>query len=193
MNKKTIAHYCKPGISVSQIRDLIQSEADINQPALAGVAVAGATPLILAAYYNLVDVARLLLDAGASIDHVDSSGKTALMRSVEQGSRETTRLLLQHGAILQPDYRLIFAAQMGDGAEVNRLIEEGVSINTRDRGTDDTRGGTPVGWAAAFGQVDVVQRLLSSETPELEAALTLAIIEGHGPVIRLLEEELAGR
>jgi ankyrin repeat protein len=188
-----IAKYCRPGTSVTLVSDAIQAGEDVNEPATSDVAIAGATPLILASFFNLVDIARLLLNAGASVDKVDRYGKTAIMRAVEQGSRETCQLLLQYGAQLSSEYQLIYAAQVGDPTEVRRLLESGLSIHTRDWGTEDTRGGTPVRWAASFGHSDVVKLLLHSETGELEAAVTLALIEGNQTIVDLLDEELSRR
>lgn len=190
---KGIHSHCRPGASLSAVRDAIRSGADVNEHATSGVAVMGATPLILSSYHNLKEISEVLLAAGAILEETDRSGKTAVMRAVEQGSRETCRLLLQHGACLSPEYRLIYAAQIGDGVEVLGLLEGGVSIHAKDRGVDDVRGGTPVRWAAAFGHRHVVKHLLASDKHELEAALNLALIEGHDDVVNLLEEELRKR
>ncbi len=94
-----------------------------------------------------------MLKNNADVTALDASGKNAIMRSVEQGSRRTTKLLLTAGAKLSQAYQLIYAAQRGDTLEVQRLLDSGVDIDFRDHGLDDSRGGAAVIWAAAFGHL----------------------------------------
>jgi ankyrin repeat protein len=56
------------------------------------------TPLTYAAIYLPTDSIRLILDAGADINHVDNEGDTALIVTAGLGDHETVRLLLDYGA-----------------------------------------------------------------------------------------------
>ncbi|CAK9116812.1 unnamed protein product [Durusdinium trenchii] len=58
----------------------------------------GLTALMLAAANGHVEVARLLLNAGADKDLQDKKGSTALILAAQQGHAEAARLLLQAGA-----------------------------------------------------------------------------------------------
>ena len=54
--------------------------------------VRGSTPLILATYYDEMEIATLLLDKGAKIDAVDASGNTALMGVCFKGFTDIAKL-----------------------------------------------------------------------------------------------------
>ena len=51
------------------------------------------TPLMLAAYRNSVDVAKLLIDAGADVNAEAENGATALIIAEESGNTEVAALL----------------------------------------------------------------------------------------------------
>jgi ankyrin repeat protein len=58
------------------------------------------TPLMLAAQRNRLDLARLLIEAGADVNANNEAeiGDTALKKAVENGSAEIVELLLNAGA-----------------------------------------------------------------------------------------------
>ena len=56
------------------------------------------SPLLFAARYGQRDSARILLDAGASIDNVGSWRQTPVMEAVQARDVETAQLLLSRGA-----------------------------------------------------------------------------------------------
>jgi ankyrin repeat protein len=58
------------------------------------------TALCEAARRGRLEAARLLLDAGADLDHADSDGCTALMAAAGGGHLEVLRLLLGRGAVV---------------------------------------------------------------------------------------------
>ncbi|QYO63538.1 ankyrin repeat domain-containing protein [Leptolyngbya sp. 7M] len=58
----------------------------------------GWTPLMTAACYGRVEIARILIEAGAKIDARDKSGKTPLIIAAEFGSVGVVDLLVQAGA-----------------------------------------------------------------------------------------------
>ncbi|KAJ1922167.1 hypothetical protein H4219_000029 [Mycoemilia scoparia] len=63
----------------------------------------GSTPLICAACMGHCDVARAILEHGASVDAKDMLGWTALMWAANSGKKELVELLIRHGA--SPDAR----------------------------------------------------------------------------------------
>jgi hypothetical protein len=73
---------------------LIHAKADVN-------VVGGSddtTPLVEAAYYLSKEALKLVLDAGADINHKDIYGNTALMWAAGQGEDASVELLLERGA-----------------------------------------------------------------------------------------------
>jgi ankyrin repeat protein len=56
------------------------------------------TPLMIAAAWDKLDVARVLLNSGAHPNVRDDADKTALHLAAEHGDVELVRLLLEHGA-----------------------------------------------------------------------------------------------
>lgn len=62
---------------------------------------AGNTPLMRASYYNNLETAELLLQAGAFPDEVDSKGNTALMGACFKGFTALANKLLAGGANME--------------------------------------------------------------------------------------------
>lgn len=61
----------------------------------------GSTPLIIAALYGRPDVARLLVENGASLDATNKDGSTALITAAFFCRTETVAYLLDQGASLE--------------------------------------------------------------------------------------------
>ncbi|OBS24987.1 hypothetical protein FPOA_05523 [Fusarium poae] len=75
-------------------KKLIGAKADVN-------VIGGSddtTPLVEAAYYLSEECLKLVLDAGADINHKDIFGNTALMLAAGKGEHESVELLLDRGA-----------------------------------------------------------------------------------------------
>lgn len=99
---------------------------------------AGNTPLILASYYNYLQCATILLEAGASIDHKDSNGNTALMGTCFKGYLELAEILIKAGADLEVRNEngataLTFAATFGQLPIVSVLLKYGADPLSKDR------------------------------------------------------------
>src|SRR5262249_15256977 len=71
--------------------------ADVNANSRNGLL----TPLMLAARRGDAGAVRALLESGADVNAIDSTGTTALMGAAEVGSPDVVRLLLAAGALYQ--------------------------------------------------------------------------------------------
>jgi hypothetical protein len=161
----------------------------------------GRTALIAAAYGNHLDVARLLVGAGADVDAKDDSQQSAyLIATSEVGDDpRLLELTLAAGADVQAKDRfngtgLIRAAERGFPRVVARLLRAGVEIDHVNR----------LGWTALHEAVilgtggpahtEVVRLLLVAgadrDIPDRDGvrALTHARRLGHEAIVRLLSQ-----
>ncbi len=95
-----------------------------------------ATALVLAAYGNHVDVARLLVDAGADVNHKDRTEQSAyLIATSEVGDDpRLLELMLSNGARVQAKDSfngtgLIRAADRGFPTIIGRLLDAGIQVD----------------------------------------------------------------
>ena len=80
--------------NVVRVTQALEAGADVNVHSENN----GYTPLIWAASRGYVEVARLLVEAGATLDIQATDGQTALMRTSDNGHLELVQLLLDAGA-----------------------------------------------------------------------------------------------
>jgi ankyrin repeat protein len=103
------------------------------------------------------EIARVLLDKGASLDTVDSQGNTPLGSAISRGSHLVALLLLEKGASAD-------ACQLAALGEKDRLVEllesDASAISFKGRIGLNAVIGTPLHAAAQAGQVEVAQLLL---------------------------------
>jgi ankyrin repeat protein len=123
---------------------------------------------------NIVEVARIILEAGA-----DRAARNKTLMLVATGSVPRERevqlalidLLCEHGA--DPDSAIQAAAVLDEHDSVNALIRHGAKVKL------------PV--AAALGRMTEFSRLLDTSSPEeRHLALSLAARFGHVEIVRLL-------
>ncbi|MFL6718857.1 MAG: ankyrin repeat domain-containing protein [Burkholderiaceae bacterium] len=169
----------------------------------------GMTPLCLAVANGRDDVATLLLERGALVNHLSHNRCTPLwlaasapvyQPAVASGKDQDRapadgeamiNLLLDKGAdVNQPSARgetpLHAAAAFGRLATVETLLRHKAGIDTLDR-----FGLSALGHAAVNGHADLVQHLLDKganprAAPGAHAPLTLAAANGHDAIITLL-------
>jgi len=97
----------------------------------------GATPLILAAYYNNNEAVLAILQAGANTELKDNNGNTALMVACYKGYIKVARLLIEHGAQVQAANAnnatpLTFAATVGQEELIRLLLIYGADPLKKD-------------------------------------------------------------
>lgn len=173
--------------------------------------VSGMTPLCLAVANGCDDVASLLLERGASVNHESRNHCTPLWlaasapsyqadsasrkdQTMTQGTSEALiDLLLAKGAIVnQPSARgetpLHGAAAFGRLATAKTLLQHKANLEALDG-----FGISALGHAAINGHVAMVEYLLDQGArpdaePGAHAPLTLAAANGHDAIIKLLRQ-----
>ena len=122
----------------------------------------GESALIVVLKKNRIDLAQLLIDAGADINQPALNGITPLMTAAYEGQTEMVRQLLAKGANPAASDRLqknamIYAAGEGRTSVVTLLLENKIDPNAT-YGNDLTA----LMWAAGFGKTDTVRALLAA-------------------------------
>jgi len=142
---------------------------------------------------NCADLAREVMDLGASVDARDRMGARPLSHAARSGHLEMVELLLKRGAPIDArnlagSTALFFAAERGHATVTRRLIEAGADVNLAGRS-----GVTPLSAAAYAGSDAIVAALLDhGADPSVpddtgKPALVYAAAAGHlDSVTRLL-------
>ncbi|EXL39950.1 hypothetical protein FOCG_17452 [Fusarium oxysporum f. sp. radicis-lycopersici 26381] len=121
------------------------------------------TDLMIASYYGLHVIVKLLLDKDAKIEAKDSEhGQTPLSWAAREGHEAIVKLLLEKDADIEANddegyTPLSWAAAFGQVAVVNLLLEKGANIEAKDN-----RGRTPLQAATEYGHEAVVTLLLEA-------------------------------
>ncbi len=162
----------------------------------------GMTPLLYAARDGRLDAARLLVDAGASLELAEANGMTPLLMATLNNQLGVARLLIEHGAEINVDdfwgRSPLFAAVEYRNLDMNNrdedsptdnsvdrgpildfiaeLLEAGADVNARTREVPPSRR-----WLYSLGDVSWVD--YTGQTPFLRAALS-----GDTVAMRLLLE-----
>lgn len=154
-----------------------------------------ATPLLVAGYYQLWHIFRVLLHRESNPNSPNNDGQTALHLAAMNGSQEATRHLVETDGV-EVDPRdgydqtpLSCAAENGHVEVVEILLKkEGVNVDN-----NDSYGRTPLSRAAAEGHTRVVRLLLNkkgvgvdSEDQDGRTPLSLAAGNGHRRVVEML-------
>ena len=184
------------------VRALLDGEADVNAREAGGAAA-----LHWAVRLDRLDLAELLIAAGADAMAANAFDVTPLSLAAVNGSAEMIATLLAAGA--DPNVTkagseavLLTAARSGRAGAVRMLVAHGADVNVAQ-----VAGQTPLMWAAAEGHVETMQVLIDAgaavwartvipETPlrtGLEGpaphgftALLFAVRAGHADAVRVL-------
>ena len=141
---------------IESVRSLLGRGADVN-----AVQGDGSTALHWAAYLEDLDMARLLLEAGANVGVETRLGDlTPMLMASKNGNSEMLGLLIEAGSDANgPDANgttpLMYSAASGKTDAVELLLAEGAGVNA----ADTTTGQTAMMFAAARGRADVVRIL----------------------------------
>ena len=112
------------------------------------------TPLLIAAQYNQMEIAKLLIDKGANVNVKDADGDTPLKSAAYAGHKEIVELLIAYGAdvnlkhslpsdrTLEADTPLHEATGENHKEIVELLIANGADVNARN-----DFGSTPLDYA----------------------------------------------
>jgi uncharacterized protein len=153
----------------------------------------GKTSLYISIEKNRIDIAQILIEAGADVNLPSLEKATPLIAASYAGSLPFVDLLLQHGAKHEPTDRLhksalVYAAGMGHTAVVERLLQAGAPI---DQAPVDAL--TPLMWAAGQGHAETVKFLLakgankSLQDERGLSALQMAEQGSHAAIVALLQ------
>jgi ankyrin repeat protein len=172
----------------AQIRALIKQHVNINTPQPDGM-----TPLHWATYHDDLEIAQLLIRAGADVKAMNRYGVTPLSLACTNGNAVLVDVLLKAGAdpnasLPGGETPLMTAARTGNIAAVKALVNHGANVEAKD----DRRGQTALMWAAAEGHATVVQALIDGDAdfklrvPSGFSPLMFAARGGHTEVVRVL-------
>ena len=138
------------------VQALLQKKADVNAPQ-----ADGATALQWAAYHDDLELADLLIGAGASPKIPNREGATAMQLASQRGSAPMLEKLLQAGADVNErgvhsETPLMFAARSGNLQALNLLLSRGAEVNSKE----SLRGTTALMWAVEQKHTDAVKLLI---------------------------------
>jgi ankyrin repeat protein len=170
-------------VDMAEYQDWNGVESSISTEDINATQPDGMSALFWAVYYGEADMVSLLLDAGADANVQNRYGLTPLIQSSITGNGEIISMLLDAGAdanarTLQGDTALMNAAKAGSVQGVQALIEAGAGVEARDGYSFQS----PLMWAAAFNQAEIV-RILAENGADVNARsaeLTFAGIQQGG-------------
>ena len=154
--KSEIADAAKRG-DKQAVRELLQKKADVNAPQADGT-----TALHLAVQADDLELADLLIGAGAKVSAANVTGATPLLAAAVNGSALMIEHLVAAGAdpnaplTKSGDTALMLASRTGKVDAVRVLLDRGAKVNAQD-----TWGGTSaLMWAVAERHSDVAKLLI---------------------------------
>jgi len=142
----------------AKLRQLLEQGADVNAAQGDGM-----TALHWAATHGDVEVARMLIYAGAGVDALTRNGNyTPLHLASRAGHVTAIRALLQAGANANAKTSsggatpLHFAAAQGNTESIAALLDKGAVVDAREGAWEQT----PLMWAAAYDRVSAIKALI---------------------------------
>ncbi|CAG9986134.1 unnamed protein product [Clonostachys byssicola] len=154
----------------------------------------GRSPLAISCRLGHTGIARILLDAGASVTTKDLKEQTPLHTALEHGHNDIARMLVEHGADCNAKNRdgwtpLCAASDSGDVVLARTMVENGADVNALSK-----FDWTPILLATTSGHIEIV-RLLLEKGANLELAnkhnwtpALAATANGYLDILKLLVE-----
>jgi ankyrin repeat protein len=143
--------------NVAALRTLLQQKANVNAPQLDGT-----TAIHWAARLGDLEVADLLIRAGAKVSVANRIGVTPLQLAATDGNAAMIEKLIKAGAnpnaplTAEGDTVLMMAARNGKADAIKTLLDNGATINARE-----TWGGTTaLMWAVSEGHLAAAKMLV---------------------------------
>ena len=138
------------------VQALLQKKANVNAPQ-----TDGATALQWAAYRDDLELADLLIAAGADPKIANREGATAMQLASLHGSAAMMERLLKAGADVNErgvhdETPLMFAARNGNLQALDLLLKRGAEVNAKET----LRGTTALMWAVEQGHTEAVKLLI---------------------------------
>ncbi|EFZ03329.2 Ankyrin repeat-containing domain protein [Metarhizium robertsii ARSEF 23] len=195
---------------VSGLRSFVNSKHTARLQAMLDVGadideldpVGGATALTLASWFNDTDIAKLLLDNGATIDAKDSSGRTALHVAVEGGYCDLVGLLVDNGADIETKFcgwtPLLLAAKRLWDHEVGSWMVKYLSAKPvgANLHAKDYYGRGVLHWCAVYGEIPTLTDLVRLDSTLLnikdycgQTALHYAVGARRVDLVRVLLQQ----
>jgi len=138
--------------SIETVRALISAGADVNKAS--GEKLGSALPLNFAIFNGKLDVAKVLLDAGADIDAEGFAGYSPLHYAAMLARRHNHEML--ELLFSRKTENIFTAACQGDLNKVKTLIDDGTDVNVKDE-----FGVSLLHWAAAADSPEVAEFLIA--------------------------------
>ena len=173
---------------IAAVQALVSQRVDVNIPQ-----ADGATALHWAAHWDDVEVADLLIDAGARVNAANDYGVVPLLLAATNGSTAMVARLLSAGADPNAGDEngatpLMFAARTGRIEVAEALLDRGAGVGVKDA----AHGQTALMWAASAGHPEV-QRVLIRAGADVRVQsargytpLLFALRENHDASVRTL-------
>jgi ankyrin repeat protein len=158
--------------------------------------ISGWTPLMAAVESGQTEIAKVLLEAGASVNQRVKGANidVPLAEAASEGQADVVRLLLDTKADVNARgaygaTALFFASQNGHADAVKLLLEARADVNAGLK-----NGATPLFTASQYGYADVVKLLLEAKADvsirkeDGHTALSVARANRHAEIVQLLRD-----
>lgn len=157
---ETALHVASEVESKMVVKALLERKADVNARRV-NIVHNQETPLLVAVNKNNMDIALMLLAAGADINAADSRGLTPLIQAIYERHLPLAEMLIKKGADVnrrtkKGEAALHPAAYLGNLAIVRQLLAKGADVNAE---TDF--GNSPLDGAIQYSKTDIAALLRS--------------------------------
>ena len=135
-------HVCGGSYNIDHVKEVSVHEIGfspgIHDLVSSQTGLATARPLHIAAYFGRLNIAKVLIDHGASVDGVDDRLWTPLHFAAKEGRTEVVEILIQSGANVNAlddglQSPCVKAAEYGFLEPIQALIEGGADLTLQDR------------------------------------------------------------